>query len=127
MELLSLRLGDTALALIPRQISRVGLWGENPVKGRVALTEALGLGGAEPCARELIRASSEGDVAFGIAGALTQAWAEPGTIVAPSRALRRLGAPGWLAGFFNAEGGLQLIVDLAFLSTAALPPRDDSR
>lgn len=124
MELLTCDLGGTALAILSEQIARVGGWDASPAAARLSLAQALGLSEDAPCARELICQAPFGEVAFGIPSSVVQRQAAPGSIVAPSRILKRLGAPGWLAGFFLDSGGPALIVDLALLSLAARPPQE---
>lgn len=131
MELLTCAVGETSLALISDQVTRVRRWEAADVVARRPLAQALGLAVDAPCARELVCASPRGEVAFGIPSAVIQRQAEEGSIVALSQVLRRLRAPAWLAGFFlspaSTGGGISLIVDLALLSQAAHPPQETAR
>jgi hypothetical protein len=128
---LTCSLGETALALISDQVTRVRRWGASEGVVRRPLAEALGLPVQVACARELLCGARGAEVAFGIPTSLVQQKAVPGSIVAPSQVLKRLRAPAWLAGFFispaSSGGGLALIVDLTLLSTAAPLPQDPAR
>jgi len=128
---LTCSLGETSLALISDQVTRVRRWGASDVAVRRPLAEALGLSVEIACARELLCGAPGAEVAFGIPSSVVQQKAAPGSIVAPSQVLKRLRAPAWLAGFFisptSSGGGLALIVDLTLLSTAAPLPQESSR
>jgi hypothetical protein len=122
LEVLTVSVGPTALALAPSQIEQIAQWPQKLDFAVFELGAALRSSRVEPAAahdgRVLIcRDGRGGHVGFVVPAQLSQKVAAPADVYRLPRVLERLKPPPWLQGILLLDHQVTLICDLLLLAS----------